>query len=376
MKILIVSMWEISDDCIGGTERYVIDLVESLKKEGVEVEVLMLSGSPKTISGVMYIPINTSGIKVNEYIIKNTFFPKFTKKNLIKFAKFIEEHTDAQEYDLIHINSLLLYYLYANKSRVFTLHENPFEFDHNWGKGSLSKIQKIIISERGNKHNFIVPSRNYGEEFSKLFSIKMKVIPHCIKKDRLNCFMSKGEILKKYHLDQKLTFLIPSRLEIVQKGQDIAARALGLAKEKIPEFQIVFSGLDDQYVKNSNIIKKICDQYNIACHFIKFLDINEAYKIADVVIIPSRSESFGYSALESLAMGKKTVLSNIPTFLDFAKLTPLAFASDLSPECFADKIIDAVNSKKTSRSKSWLKKYDPKVWAVKYIEFYEEILRK
>ncbi len=378
MKILIVSMWEISKDCIGGTERYVIDLAESLKRERIDVEVLMLSGTSKTISGVKYIPINTSRIriKVNEYIIKNTFFPKFTRKNLINFAKFIENYFDVRKYDLIHLNSLLFYYLFAHKNRVFTLHENPFEFDHNWGRGSLSKIRKIIISEKDKKHNFIVPSQNHGEEFNKLFSIRTKTILHCLKKDRLNCFVRKSEILKKYRLDQKLTFLIPSRLDIIQKGQDIAAKALGLAKKKIPEFQVVFSGLDDQYIENSKIIKKICDRYSIACYFIKFVDIKEAYEIADVVIIPSQSESFGYSALESLAIGKKTVLSNIPTFLDFAKLTPFAFVADLNPECFANKIVDAVKSKKVPQPEAWLKKYNPKVWADKYIKFYEEILRK
>lgn len=376
MKILIVSMWEISKDCIGGTERYVMDLAESLKRKGADVEVLMLSGTTRTMSGVKYISINTSEIKVNEYIIKNTFFPKFTKKNLINFAKFIERHFDAHKYDIVHLNSLLFYYLFTSKNRVFTLHENPFEFDHNWGKGSLSKIQKIIISEKNKKYNFIVPSQNYGMEFSKLFLIKTKVIPHCLKKGRLGCSLGKSDILKKYCLGQKFTFLIPSRLEIIQKGQDIAAEAFGLVKKKIPEFQIVFSGLDDQYIDNSKIIKKICDRYNIACYFIKFIDIKEAYEIADVVVIPSRSESFGYSALESLALGKKTVLSNIPTFLDFAKLTPSAFVTDLNPKCFANKIVDAVRSKKISQSETWLKKYDPKDWADKYIEFYEKILQK
>ena len=376
MKVLIISIWEISEDCIGGTERYVIDLAESLKKEGVEVEVLMLSGKPKEISGVKYISINASGVKVNEYIIKNKFFPEFTKKNLLKFAKFIEKHVDVQKYDIIHLNSLLMYYLFTSKNRIFTLHENPFEFDHNWGKGSLAKMQKIIISEKNNRHNFIVPSQGYGEEFGRLFSTRVRVIPHCIKNDRLKCSLTKSEVLKKYHLDRKLTFLVPSRLEIVQKGQDIAAKALGLVKNKIPEFQVIFSGLDNQYIENSNIIKGICNQYNIVCHFIKFYDIKEAYRIADIVIIPSRSESFGYSALESLSLGKKTVLSNIPTFLDFAKLTRLAFVSDLKSESFANMIAGAVESKNISRSKIWLKKYDPKIWADKYIKFYEEVLHK
>ena len=47
--------------------------------------------------------------------------------------------------------------------------------------------------------------------------------------------------------------------------------------------------------------------------------MSEVYKIADVCVLPSKSESFGYSALESLSLGIFTILNDIPTFNEIAK---------------------------------------------------------
>lgn len=44
MKIAIISPWTISDTAVGGTERFIIDLAETLNHLGNEVDVYMLSG--------------------------------------------------------------------------------------------------------------------------------------------------------------------------------------------------------------------------------------------------------------------------------------------------------------------------------------------
>ncbi len=42
--------------------------------------------------------------------------------------------------------------------------------------------------------------------------------------------------------------------------------------------------------------------------------MSEAYKIANICVLPSKLESFEYSALESLSLGIYTILNDIPTF--------------------------------------------------------------
>ena len=44
MKIAIVNPWAISGKSIGGTERFVMDLAESLSDAGNEIDVYMFSG--------------------------------------------------------------------------------------------------------------------------------------------------------------------------------------------------------------------------------------------------------------------------------------------------------------------------------------------
>ncbi|OQA52654.1 MAG: D-inositol-3-phosphate glycosyltransferase [candidate division WS2 bacterium ADurb.Bin280] len=373
MKILIVSLWEISDNSIGGTERYVVDLAESLARKGILVDVLMLSGKYREKLGVKYFPLE-KGLDVNEYEIKNRFFSDFNNKKLSDFAEFIEGSFDANDYDLIHLNSLLFLHLYRSSRRVFTLHENPFEFDHNWGRGSLKKIKQIIAADKL-VHNFIVPSSHYASKYNDLFRFSTTAIPHSIDVSRLRCAKSKEDILRKYNLKNILTFVVPSRMEIFQKGQDLAAKALGMIKDDIPDFQVVFSGLDNQYIKNVEIIQNICLSNKIKASFLNFDNISEAYKIADVIILPSKSESFGYSALESLSLGKRTVLSDIPTFEELASYTPLAIISRQNPEDFSKNILRAFKVTKDEEM-LWLKNFDQDEWADKYITYYEKLLQR
>lgn len=373
MKVLIVSLWEISDNSIGGTERYVVDLAESLVRKGISVDVLMLSGEYREKSGVKYFPLKKN-LDVNEYEIKNRFFSDFTDKKLGDFAAFIEERFKADGYDLIHLNSLLFFYLYKDCKRVFTLHENPFEFDHNWGNGSLKKMTQTVTVDKS-VHNFIVPSSYYASKFDDLFRSNTVAIPHSIDVGRLRCASSKKDIQIKYNLRNILTFVVPSRMEIYQKGQDLAAKALGMIRDDLPDFQVVFSGLDDQYVKNVKIIKGICSSRNIRASFLNFENISEAYKVADIVILPSRSESFGYSALESLSLGKKTVLSDIPTFEELASYTSLAFISKQNPDDFSKNILKACRTM-AAPDMSWLKNFNQDEWADKYVKYYEKLLQQ
>ena len=80
------------------------------------------------------------------------------------------------------------------------------------------------------------------------------------------------------------------------------------------EIEIIYTGLDKQYEKFVDSLKKQANENNISIKIIRFDDMSEAYKIANICVLPSKSESFGYSALESLSLGIYTILNDIPTF--------------------------------------------------------------
>jgi|GEM_PF-1408111 len=379
MKILITSIWPINKFSIGGTERYIIDLSTALKKSGHNVHVLMLSGENNFINEVEYLPIEITGIsKLDEYSIKESFFKEFNQKNLDAFSNLIQEHIDSNNYDIVHINSLLQVGVKTNALKVVTVHTNPFEFDQNWGKGSFQEIAKVIADKYSHNILFCAPSMYYAKQYKEAFKTVVKYIPHAINPQRLITSLSKAECLKKYGIKDGFNILVPSRLELEQKRQDLGLKSIIRAKTKLPKnTQVIFTGLDDQYGANIDFLNDLAKQANIPCYFIKFTDMSEAYNITDIVLLPSRSESFGYAALESLTKNLKTILSDIPSFKEIAIGNNYAFISKQTVIGFAEKLIEAVRCKTQSENSQkfqhWQNRYSLGQWVKRYLNFYTNI---
>src|SRR3989338_1319610 len=371
MKILHVSLWPIYKKSIGGTEKYVMLLSSALKKLSIENDVVMLSGKKISIDNVSYIPLNLSSTKkFDEYSIKNEFFQKFTIKSLQKFAEKIENEFDFYKYDIIHFNSLLFYFCCLSKKRIFTMHDDPACFNLNWGRRSFNKISRVIKSDKNSKTVFVAPSKYYAAKYRKKFNKKIFIIPHSLDK---SLYTNRQKTNRK-----ELNIFVPSRLEIKQKGQDLLLKSLIAINKKLPKFRIIFAGLDDQYKPNVKALQKIKGSKNVSFIFKKINNMETAYQNADLVVLPSRFESFGYSALESLALGKKTVLSNIPTYNEIATGNKYAFiVPNAGASSLGKTILEAVKSDlKTPVSKKWLDRYSPDQWINKYVKLYKLCLNK
>lgn len=373
MKVLHVSIWPIGKDSIGGTERYVMNLSSSLKKRSIFSDIIMLSGKRTKINGVRYIPINISETKkFDEYSVREQFFSNFNEKSLKKFAKIIDQNTDFSGYDVIHFNSLLFYFCATEKKRIFTLHENPIEFQNNWGKNSFKVISKIIKKDKISSTVFVAPSKHYASQFKKYFSKKITAIPHSI-----NVYSKTKNTLPSKN--GKLTIFVPSRLEIKQKGQDILLKSIAKIKHNFPKIHVILSGFDNQYKKNIEILKRIKGFEGVKLSFknISPSKMGLAYKTSDLVVLPSRYESFGYSALESLYIGKRTILSDIPTYREISKDNDLAYITKNNPSSLAKTIIKVAKSnKKSCGNKKWKEKYSETTWVKNYINLYKSCLSK
>jgi len=374
MKILNVSLWPVDKKSIGGTERYVICLSSALKKFSIDSEVLMLSGKKISIDDVFYLPLNLSSIKkLDEYSIKRTFFKKFNKKSLQAFARKVESKFDFSKYDVVHFNSLLFYFCAFDKRRVFTIHINQGGFDQNWGKNSFNIMTKIINDDKISKTKFIMPSKYYASQYRKKFNKEIVDIPHSLPQP----FFGKKSRDSKQS-DGCLDIFVPSRLELKQKGQDLLLDSLIAIRTKLPKFRVIFAGVDDQYKPTIKILENKVRPLGIKLIFkkIRMDQMKAAYDKADLVVLPSRYESFGYSAVESLALGKKTVLSDIPTHKEIARGNGCAFlAKGMSPAALGKAILKAVNSDCCKKvNKKWLDRYSEDTWAKKNISLYKSCL--
>ena len=372
MKVAIISPWTISKNAIGGTERFVADLADSLTSLGHKVTVFMLSGEQQRINDVEYVSLDVmgGGKIANEYDLQEIVGDFSDESSFDNLAKKVESIVDLAAFDALHINSLLFLKAWKDKHRVFTIHTNPFEYRQAWGDEAYLKTLEVLKYEAINHDvTLTAPSFHYARVFQRLAKAPVYFIPHAIDVNRLECSKERGELLQKYSLSSsRITLLLPSRLEPVQKRPQLLFNAIAvLPRDKIDRLQIVSSGLDSQYAKYRNKLAGFASLHSISATFVYFETISEAYALADAVVLPSKSESFGYSALEALSLSKATLLNALPTFKEIGSGNPNAyfFKDRLAlSELLSSLVEQRIASEKVPDT--WRARYETKGWSLKY----------
>ena len=118
-------------------------------------------------------------------------------------------------------------------------------------------------------------------------------------------------------------------------------------------------------------LKTQASENNITIKIIRFDYMSEAYKMADICVLPSKSESFGYSALESLSLGIYTILNDIPTFNELAKENNYNYIFKNNGEELKNKILETIKNKECIERqippKEWQRQYDINTFVNSYI---------
>lgn len=366
MKVAIINTWAISDKAIGGTERFVIDLARAFVENNNEVDVYMFSGKSYKKDGVNYININLFNIdgEADEYVVQDYFGNFEDDKAYINLAKKLENKINIDKYDFIQLNSLLFLEAWKDKKRIFTIHTNPFEYELAWGEKSYQKMLEIMNKYKDDRNTiFVAPSEFYANEYKKLTNCDIHFIPHAIDIKRVETNKSRKEIEKQYNLkEDSIRIVVPSRLEPIQKQPMLLLEACCLLDEdEKNKIEVIFTGLDKQYEKFVNALKEKANKNNVNIEIIRFDYMSEVYKIADITVLPSKSESFGYSALESLSLGIYTILNNIPTFNEITKGNEYKYIFNNNKIELKNKLSEIIKngiykSQKTP-SKEWQNKY-------------------
>ena len=376
MKIAIVNTWAISKKAVGGTERFVMDLAKTFANSGNEVDVYMFSGKTHKEDEVNYININIFNMvgEADEYIVQEAFGNFETDKSYLKLAEKLEQKIDMKRYDFIQLNSLLFLEAWKDKKRVFTIHTNPFEYTLAWGEKSFKKVIDIMKKYKNDDNTkFVTPSKFYANEYKKLTGCKINFIPHAIDKSRLKTDKSEYEICKQYNINKdKIKIIVPQRLEPNQKQPQLLLDACSLMNnEGKSKIEIIYTGLDKQYEKFVDTLKEKANENNINIKIIRFDYMSEAYKIANICVLPSKSESFGYSALESLSLGIYTILNDIPTFNELTVGNDYNYLFKNNKNELKDLLIETIKNKvyteRKTPSEKWQKKYDINMFEKSYI---------
>lgn len=86
-----------------------------------------------------------------------------------------------------------------------------------------------------------------------------------------------------YNIDKnKIKIIVPQRLEPIQKQPKLLLDACCLIEDKDKsKIEIIYTGLDKQYEKFGDSLRKQANENNIEIKFIRFDYMSEVYKIAE-----------------------------------------------------------------------------------------------
>ena len=294
MKILHI----INSLQIGGAEKLIVDLVPRLRSLSNEVEVLLLNGidtplKQKLLSEGIYIISLGKGINIYNPLLS------------IKLIKFIKK------YDIVHVHIFPALYWVAiakilsfSKIKLITTEHSTnnrrrnifvFKYIDRFIYSQYSKI--ICISDRV-RNNI---STHLGRKSAKFITISNGVdTSSYLNAKRVNRYEVFGKSITGHLLVQVASFR-------KAKDQDTVIRAISILPNKY-QLALVGDGIRKSICENLVIELGVADRV----HFLGVRnDVPEILNASDLVVMSSHWEGFGLAAVEGMASGKPTIVSDV-----------------------------------------------------------------
>jgi 1,4-alpha-glucan branching enzyme len=313
-KILMLS-WEFPPMVVGGLSRHVFDLSRKLIELGHEVYVLTSS-----VEGYPDYEIN-NGVHVYRIAGKQPAFDSFfhwTGSLNFAMADYAAELSKKIHFDCIHAHDWLVSVAaLAIKSElniplITTIHAT----EHGRNNGITSPLQYEINQKEwelmDGSDSLIVCSTYMKQELMEVFQIpedKITILPNGIDPDQL---MIKSQKNMDYHNRPHNELLIFSVGRLVkEKGFQTIIEAAEILRNKGLQVKFVIAGKGPLLAELREMVKqKQLDNYVHLAGFVSDEERNEWFAKADAALFPSHYEPFGIVALEGMASGKLTIVSD------------------------------------------------------------------
>jgi len=302
----------------GGVVRSVYEISKELVKKGHEVTVYTTDGCSKRLNVKNNCPVDVEGIKTYYFRnISNTLRWKY-KLYTPYYLPFIARK-EIKNFDVIHLHEHRTFLAavvahYADKYKIpyilqprgslprFTKSFQKKSFDFLFGYKIIKNSCKIIAS-----------SKIESEQYDKVFSSDKEIVyvPNGINLDEFKKLPKKGEFRKKYKIkeNEKIILYLGRIHEI--KGLDLLVKVFAELSKKSDNPKLVIAGPEDGYLNSLKNIAKILKIENKILFTGPLFgkDKLTAYVDADIFVLPSKYESFGNVALESLACGTPIIIT-------------------------------------------------------------------
>ncbi|MBI0576347.1 glycosyltransferase family 4 protein [Neobacillus cucumis] len=311
LNILMLS-WEYPPHVVGGLSRHVYGLSVHLAELGHEVHVVSLLRndlpSYEKINGVHVHRVKP----LNEQ--DEDFLSWIGGLNLAMAYK-VEKLADEYSFSIIHAHDWLVgtAAIALKDSLSIPLLATIHATEYGRNNGIYTEMQKFIHSKEQQlvteADQVIVCSDYMVEEVTSIFdaaSEKLAIIPNGV--DLLNNREEESVELSPNLQDKKYIFSM-GRI-VKEKGFETIIEAAAIAKELKLEYSFVIAGkgpMLDTYRKL--IQEKHLEDKITFIGFVSEQQRNTFIQNCEMVVVPSLYEPFGIVALESMALGKPTIVS-------------------------------------------------------------------
>jgi len=328
LNICLVSL-TIAPDSQDGAGTSLRGIFDYLKRQGHNV---------KLITGKWNIDLNEPDIIQFKLIPKRFLWaPQF----LMKAFKYIKHH----DFDIFQGNApkgTLPIILARKKKFITTIHDlGPFET-----RFTKIPLEKYLIKYIVRKAKVITTVSDFIKKEIKYFIPKVdanKIHVHYNGIDeKFVPYPEEAELLKEQLGINGPVLIYIGRIAFYKGVNDIIA-AYRIAKEKIPDLNLVIGGKPDFQTK------KIYDEWKIKykdIHFIGFIEEKELpfyYSMGDIFITYSfASEGFGLTPIEAIACGTPVICSSIGAYKEILQKNAI-FVPPKNPHQLAKEIVKLLN---------------------------------
>lgn len=237
-------------------------------------------------------------------------------REVLRYAKRARAIARKEKFDVIHAHDWLSFLAGIEAKKVsgkpLVAHVHATEFDRTGGNGVNDAV--YAIEKRGmNQADKVVTvsqfTKNIVHEKYGIPDGKIEVVHNGIDE----CDYIRGDVspkaIKKLKEQGKKIVLFVGRITL-QKGPDYFVRVARKVVEQVPEALFVVAGSGDMEWKMIQEVayQGIADKF-IFAGFLRGKDLDAVYQIADLYIMPSVSEPFGITPLESLMNGTPALIS-------------------------------------------------------------------
>ena len=268
---------------------------------------------------------------------------------------------------------------------VVTIHDVKYlrhpEFFPSWGKLKRKYMKWMFQSALRRANKVITVSEATKDDLCEMFSIDREdivAVHHGIHSIGKNCHDTDQEFLENYHIKKPFLLFVGVRRphKNLLRLIDAFHRVIKTVGKEL-QLVIVGKSYKDYDAPERAIAERGLDQQVILMDYLEdeFLEI--LYKNAEMLVLPSLYEGFGFPILEAMKFDLPVIGANTTSIPEILGNTGL-LVDPLNPEEIAEKIVSLLTSQQLREKLVWLgrervKEFTWKKTALNTLKVYKQV---